>query len=392
MDKIRWIWLIAVFLVSGAPLAAQNNAPTVELLRSPDEYSILYMSDLIEDPAQAPVIFQMRLSPAPTAPTPTLALTVSFIADIPDLDIRNARIFSIRTEPFVLKGPVTVTNRDLAEVSNQIMTENGETITLRATRENIESLPQSQRASLLSKVLSLTAIPAGVYRFQYTLTSEDGAFASPVSDELTFEFQPPTNVQLIAPADQTVVQTTHPIFQWESTGTSGQPEAVSGTARYEYGLRVSEYDPARHGSYAEALEDDANLPFPDNGEFQQIPVSTSYQYPLTGVKELEEGKQYVWQVRKYFQTSRGEEVIDSEIYTFTVGGVQSDPLQIALQSILGTDRYNRYFGAGGPLEGYRALPGNLRLNGRTLSTTELMKLATGFNTGTYQLQNSTVEE
>lgn len=390
--KIQQFWLILLSVFFAVPLVAQNGAPSVQLLQSPDQYSILYMSDLIEDPAHAPNIFQIRIVPSPVAPTPKISLAVSLWADIPDLDIQNAQLFAIRTEPFILKGAVTLTNRDLTTFSNQILTENGENITLRATRENIESLPASQRESLLNKILTLTAVPAGVYRFRYSISSEDGAFLSPVSDELSFEFEPPTNIQLITPGDHTNVQTINPIFYWQSTGAAAGAQSAAGTQRYQYGIRISEYDPSHHGSPAEALEDDANVPFPDDGGFLRLQAVSSFQYPFTAAKQLEIGKQYVWQVRKYFQTSHGEETIDSEIYTFTVGGQQVDPLRSALESILGTQRYNQYFGIGGPLAGYSVLPETIRLNGRPLSTSDLMKLASEFDAGTHQVQRTQVDE
>lgn len=377
-------WLIVFILgLNTIALRAQSNAPGVQLTRSPDEFSILYISDLIEDPATAPVIFQMSIAPPAGQNDLDISVSVSFTADIPSLDIYNTQIFSILTEPFELKGPITISNRDLADISNAIFTDDGQPITIRAARENLAHISGDQKEKLINELLSSAAIPPGVYSFRYAIYSEDGRFDSPLSDELLFEIDTSPNIQVIAPPDESVIQTAYPVFQWESIG------AQRGCT---YSIRISEMDLTQHGSPEEALRDDSNLPFPDDGGYEELTAATSFQYPVTGVKPLEEGNRYVWQVRKSCATTRGEEIIESEIYSFMLGGERTDPVQLALESLLGRARYEQLFGAGGELTGYSVVSGSIRLNGRMLSISELMNLANRFNNNEYQIRQMQVTE
>ncbi|HKJ68831.1 MAG TPA: hypothetical protein VKA68_12805 [bacterium] len=383
MKKICRYLLVILLGVTTSLLRAQSDAPQVQLLRSPDEFSILYISDLIEDPASAPIIFQISLVPPAGTTDLEISVSVSFSADIPSLEISNTQIFSILTEPFELKGPITISNRDLADRSNVIFTDDGQPISIRANRENLEHISGEQKEKLINALLTNATVPPGVYSFRYVVYSEDGRFEPPLSDEFVSEVDTPPNLQVIAPPDKAVIQTAYPVFQWESIG------AQRGC---NYSIRISEWDLTRHGSPEEALQDDSNLPYPDNGGYEELTDATSFQYPVTGVKPLEEGKRYVWQVRKNCVTTRGEEVIESEIYTFMIGGERIDPVQLALESLLGRERYERLFGAGGELTGYFVVSGTIRLNGRVLSISELMNLANRFRNNEHQIRQMQVTE
>lgn len=46
--------------------------------------------------------------------------------------------------------------------------------------------------------------------------------------------------------------------------------------------------------------------------------SSNFQYPSSGVRQLESGNKYYWQVTTLLRTPEGEEEVDSEIWSFTI--------------------------------------------------------------------------
>lgn len=89
-------------------------------------------------------------------------------------------------------------------------------------------------------------------------------------------------------------------------------------------------------------------------EMLDVVVSqSSYQYPNTGVQELEAGKTYYWRIINLLQTSSGEDQRRSEIWEFTLTGNEgsgsttsaSPEITNALKKILG-DRMSQLGGQG----------------------------------------------
>jgi len=383
--KLIVVLISLVFLQISAGMAQQSNAVlSVDMIQSPDEYAIMYVSDLINNPASAPIIFQFSLSPKVT--DPEISIEADFTADVPDLNLNNEQIFSVRTNPFVLSGRVTISNRDLADQSNVVTTDNGHQITITASGDNIQYIQGARQNDLISQVLGMPTVPSGVYTFHYSIYSEDGQFSTPLSDVISVEFQGKPSIQLVAPSpvDDATIQTTYPVFQWESSGASRD---------CYYGIRVCEFNPQQHSSPEEALNDDANFPFPDNGGYVKLHVTgNTFQYPLTGAKELDEGKQYVWQMQKYCPSTRGEEVVESEIAKFTISSAAVDPVKIALETILGQDLYTQYFDNNGQLAGFEADQSTIKLDDHLMLLSELMSLSTQFSTGKSHIVNTQIQE
>ncbi|MCF7805788.1 MAG: hypothetical protein K9N46_13580 [Candidatus Marinimicrobia bacterium] len=368
--------LVFLPLIKSEAQVVENDVVRVELMQTPDEYSMMYVTDLINDPANAPIIFQIRLIPKVT--DPEISIEAEFTADVPDLGLTNEQIFWVETNPFELIGDVLINNRDLAEQSNVVSTSNGP-MEIGARAENVQYIQGERQDELVNSILAMPMVPPGVYTFRYTIHTNQGN----VSDVISIEFASRPSVQLVAPANEAVIQTTYPVFQWESSGA---------TRNCNYGIRICEFDPEKHSSLEEALNDESNLPFPDNGEYFELSSATSFQYPLTGAKEIEEGRQYVWQIQKYCETTRGMETVESEIFKFAVGGEQVDPVSLALQSVLGQDMFDQYFGVGGELAGYSADPGNIMVDGEVVSMSELMELSTQFSTGQHTIISVQVQE
>ena len=126
----KGIWKLVVgtllLFLGTHPVQAQvveNEVLRVTLEQTPDQYSMLYVTDLINHPSTAPIIFQIRMEPKVS--NPEISIEVKFTADVPDLGLDNEEIFWVRSNPFELKGRLVMSNRDLAEQSNVVQTTNG---------------------------------------------------------------------------------------------------------------------------------------------------------------------------------------------------------------------------------------------------------------------------
>ena len=72
----------------------------------------------------------------------------------------------------------------------------------------------------------------------------------------------------------------------------------------------------------------------------------SFQYPTANAKNLEPGKLYVWQLKRLYQSTLGEQEILSQIYIFKIfsssDNQTSDNLEI-LKLLIGEQKYNELF-------------------------------------------------
>jgi len=387
-------WWIVVFVLLAAGVQAQVH---VEKLQSPDEYSIIYVSDLINNAETTPVFFQYRISPENSEPAqpPEIAVEVEFIANVPELGLEDEQIFWVKTDPFPLIGTITLSNRNLSEGSHTIMSTNGP-IEITASPQNVHILSGTHRDELMSQILSVPTLPAGTYNFKFDVLQPDGELIDGDQESVSLEATP--TIQLIDPRDGGNVSSIYPLFKWNSTGA---------TRQCKFGIRISEYNPDQHSSPEEALNDISVFPYPDNGgfveldpddpaDFEYVSKSTgSYQFrydPSKGGRDLQEGHQYVWEVQKYCTTTSVLMTIESEIYQFSVGVGASDPVKTALESILGQEQYNKLFDVGGKLAGYNANPGGITIDGEVVEMTRLLRLSQAFEDGRNTLVNVQVAE
>lgn len=379
MNKLKYL-ISNIFIVIIAVIFAEKihaQPVSVDIIQNPDRFTIMYVSDIVQDPATAPIIFQMRIRPENNQ-RPKISLELEFTSDVEALGLTNSQLFYLKTDPFILTGTINLTNRLLASRTNVLVTEAGDEITIGA--EALQFIGGPEREELINALLSAPTFPPGLYTFRYAIFVEDELFQE---DIIPVRFEELPGLRILAPADNSIIQTNYPVFQWESTGAD---------RGCEYGIRISEFVPQRHGSLEEALNDDSVYPFPDDGEFVRL-NRTALQYPLSEAKQLETGKEYVWQVRKFCTSTRGEVTYESEIFKLTVGGDEIDPVRIALRNILGEERYNQLFGTGGVLAGYSADQGNIMVDGEIVSLSQLMNIATQFTTGGNELiRNEVVEE
>jgi len=380
-------FLIAGILVFNSSISSGQTI-TVNEIVSPDAIRIFYIGDFsFDDASNNPLIFQYRLT-ADQYPQ-ELVMQITMKATVLGLDppLQNERILFARTSPFTISAPITISNRNIDKNTEKIFDENGDPVDFSV--DETDQLDQDRQDELVKAVTQAGKLPAGVYTFNLEIISLSGATVTlNFENPKILEILNPISLELVGPGsfleDEVEIFTLFPIFQWESVGC-------------EYFIRVSEYDPAVHSSVEEALNDVASLPFPDDGSYFGGDdgaglQSTSLQYPLSGAKLLEYGKTYVWSVKKVCFTTAGDEELNSSIFAFKIpdisggdegtegtGGVITDPVIAALQSLLG-DVFDALFTGEGELAGYTIVAGIL-LNGETATAEAVSELAELFLSG-----------
>ena len=128
-----------------------------------------------------------------------------------------------------------------------------------------------------------------------------------------------------------------------------------GKSRLESALELGiAFDVAPKLSIEDAIEDVTSLPLNQVQGWELID-NVSFQYPINGAKALEEGKLYVWQIKKEFQTTLGTDSYLSPISIFKIANfstytdgtninIFSDPILLALKELIGEESFKIYFG------------------------------------------------
>ena len=136
-----------------------------------------------------------------------------------------------------------------------------------------------------------------------------------------------------------VIFSTYPVFQWV---TDYCPDC-------EYGIRVCEFTPDQHSSLSEALDDVSNIPLSQSEDFYSIGNINSFQYPTSGVIDLQPSKYYVWQIRRSYKTTIDPHYDYSPIYIFQIRSPSvkqlefTDPYLSVIQSLIGKKQFNYWF-------------------------------------------------
>ena len=377
-DFIKAVLITGILVLNSSVSSGQTII--VNELVSPDAIKIFYIGDFsFDDASNNPIIFQYRIAADQYPQEVKMQLTMN--ATVPTLGLLNEEILYAETNAFTITNPITISNRVIDTKTEEIYDEAGVRVpfSVPITRE-----PDADtQKSLIDAVTRAGKLPSGVYTFSLEIISLSGATVNyNFENPKIMEILNPVSLELVGPGsfleDDVEIFTLFPIFQWESVGC-------------EYFIRVSEYDPAIHFSVEEALNDVASLPFPDDGSYfggdDGLGLqSTSLQYPLSGAKLLEYGKTYVWSIKKVCVTTAGDEEINSSIFAFKIpdlsggddgtegtGGVITDPVLSALQSLLG-ELFDALFTGDGELAGY-TIVASILLNGETATSEAVSELA-----------------
>jgi len=346
-----------------------------------------------------------------------IKIEFQMIANIPSLGLDNDRVFYIKTDPFEFLGEITLTSRDIdLNIDNIYYTGGpniGEPVDLGGVEES-EFISEDMFNNIQQVVMSSGKLPAGTYLFDFSILNVSDAVLK--NQKQVIEISNPSTLDLIAPGgtmgEENEIYTLYPQFQWES-------EALMWNSDYcphcGYAIRVSEYDPTRHSSLDEAINDQSNLPFPDDGGYYTIAgnlvhaptnlyqAQNYFQYPSTDAAPLEQGKQYVWQITKIYPTTSGSQTQESDIYIFSIptmgGGAEEEGetggsnitqyMQI-IEQLIGTEQFSNLF-VGGPLDGYTPTGTILLNNTQQITMDQLTGLVNQAVTGQITIQNVTVQ-
>ena len=383
--------LLILFFILGnlRTISAQDVNLSGEIF----EYATYYVSSFdIGTGATNVQIFRYELS----ADQYPVSVRVQFKASMvsPQLGISvPTTIIEIITDPFDLSAPLILDNRDISSETSQIydMASPPNAILLSGTV--IESLDPLQADVILQSILASGQIAAGQYTFEVQIINSD-TNEIVASDSKTIIVQSSVSISLESPGGalsdtlNNLVYTTFPIFQWFAQSGSG----------FSTFIRVAEFDQETHSSAEDAIEDQRVLPFDQTESWYQIDNVNSFQYPLSGAYPLEEGKVYVWQVKKTMPTTAGDEDMLSTIYGFKIGvsgqvevsSPSRSTLLMALQQAIGDDQFNSLFGDGNELEGF-VPTGQLEINGVNVDEAGVNYLFNQINSQNYLIQGITVE-
>ena len=384
----KYIFSAIVSLGLLRPVDAQNVMLSGDIY----EYATYYVSSFDLNTGGTNVqIFRYQLT-SDEYPVP---VRIWFRASLvsPSLGISSpSTIIEIVTDPFDLKAPVILDNRDISSETTTIYDMASPPNSIQIVGQVVDRLDPSVVDAILQSILASGKIADGEYTFEIQIRSVSGQILA--SDAKTIVVQSPVSISLEYPggvlADtlDNVVYTTFPIFQWFS-----QPCAGCNTF-----IRVAEYDPVVHSSLEDAIDDQRVLPFDQNETWYLIDNINSFQYPFSGAFPLEEGKVYGWQVMMTLPTTSGAEDMASPIFAFKIGttgtvettGAVTNPLLVVLQQVLGEDQFNAFFGSGNEFQGYTPT-GQIEINGITVDEASVSYLLNQILSNNYQIQSVGVE-
>ena len=229
-------------------------------------------------------------------------------------------------------------------------------------------------------ILSSGRAPNGVYNFNFDLHAVGDGGIGPFIDGIseTVEIFVPSYLDLITPGSvdladslSNIVMSSNPTFQWNSDYCN----------KCDFSIRVSEFRTNDHSSLQEALEDYSVLPI-NSGYFALSSNVNSFQYPVSGAGDIIPGHQYVWQVRRTYDTSNGLMEEFSPIFLFKVQDTQSVEPPIVSQDVnlenikllIGVENYENLFGENGQLNDFNSVNSNMTLNNQNISINYLIDL------------------
>jgi hypothetical protein len=232
----------------------------------------------------------------------------------------------------------------------------------------------------LQNVVSSTGkLPAGIYRFVFTVYQENNPSLIFGSTEETLTITNPTTIEPLYPGERvnqqvlTEIPTTFPYFYWQSDAQlfnlyvfrKYESKSVQDVLNRDPILHLERYP---NNLFQYPAESDPLFFYNELGD--QVGRS------IGPVRPLEPGNTYYWYVEAIIPTNSGETILPSDIYQFKVSevvGAQADADIILryLRQILG-DKYDNYMSQ---LQGCDP-NGNILLNGVPVQIETLIQLAT----------------
>ena len=378
------------------PIMFANNvakSQTLTLEGDIFEYATYYISSFDFSTGATNVqIFRYELSSDQYPATVKVRFTSSMLS--PALGINNEQIIiSIETDPFEIRAPLILDNRDISSETATIFDQGIPPNPIELNGEVIALLDPLQAEAIMQSIFATGQIADGEYTFEIVILSENDQVLA--SDSRTFLVESPISVSLESPGGvlsdtlENIVYSSFPIFQWNSQSCSGCNTFI----------RVAQYISGTHSSLEEAIEDLRVLPFDQSEEWYQIDNLNSYQYPPYDAYPLDQGNIYCWQIMKTIPTTSGTEPMVSPIYAFKISqsgdensssNSSMNAILIALEQALGQDQFNALFGSNDNLQDF-ILTGQIEINGVNVDESSLNYLLNQITNDAYQIQSVIVE-
>ena len=143
---------------------------------------------------------------------------------------------------------------------------------------------------------------------------------------------------------------------------------------------VCEFDPNYHSNLSDAMESNSLLPINQSFDYFMLDsTATSFQYPILGAESLREGKYYVWQLKRSYETTVGEESLFSDIFVFKLHSFQGNAVNSStnlevIKGIVGEDQYRILFGSNGELSSFTSGIALVTLDGEEIPISQLYEI------------------
>ena len=297
----------------------------------------------------------------------------------------------------LMSGLIDITNISTSELtfSNLDITFESTSIPgadFTSTDSNFAS--DSDLEAIQSIILSSGKIPNGIYTFNVILkcASDDSIIYDFITK--TVEAYEPVFLDLLSPGgalqDTAVTATlnTMPLFTWSSDYCS----------QCDYGIRVCKYDPSIHSTLSDAIEDASVLPLNQNLDFYPVETNGSFAYPSDGGFDLLVDNLYVWQIKRSYETTLGNQENQSEIFVFKIASFESliedssknNPYQDILKDLLGY-KYEELFNEAGVLRGFSLQNNTVIINNQVVPVSNLYDIIDKLNSGDVEILEIEVE-
>ena len=320
-------------------------------------YSTYYISSFNVSTGESSVpLFRYRVATNNYPVMVKAYFKASFLS--PQLGINSrTTLIELESNAFQMNADIILDNRNFSANTTVLLDEASPPNVVPVVFRTLETINPGKYDNILSSIMTTGKLPDGEYRFELKILSGESQYDLSLSDEKieTIIVETPSGVNLESPggslADTSfnIVYTTFPSFNWNK-GYCNNCETY---------IRVAQFKSEYHSSLEEALRDERTLPFDQSKEWLQLDNVSTYQYPAAGVRPLQNGNTYVWQIKTTIPTTDGTVDEVSEIYTFKIADPSlsaklnvKNPIVQQLKEAIGPEKYNSFFESGGLLKDF----------------------------------------
>ena len=371
---MRKLFILSLLIVTSfsSSLLALGEVSIDLVVYNSERLQMLILSDLdLEKAGSAEELFEIRITKNTADAFERCHLELKISKDGELLLQSTSKNFSIPADP---AGTVySANNIELINSRFQI----GESTVRMQQGEFIGDVQDIQKEMLASG-----KVPMGIYKLSATVFN-DASGEQIDHREITFlQATNPSYVQNVVPgqpiseAIESAVFTEFPVFQWSGNGD-------------DYQVAVFEKK-----EMMESVDDILNSR--PNWESERT-SAFSMQYPQgSGAVPLEFGKSYYWLVRMFVRTSSGEQMVNSEVWSFVLkdpSELGDDQARISKDEIL--TFLKEFFGQRGQeiarrLEGYHL--NSIRFNGEKTDIQTLYRILNNYRGQSHEIYDLYISE